>query len=83
MEFKKSKLETVKNALQYAVMYAKTESETAEFGLLLVDVQVAIVEEAEQEKRIEKLKSLDGCVFKYCAYNPKCEGKCTHSQAER
>lgn len=79
MEFKKSKLETIKNALQYAVMYAKTESETAEFALLLVDVETAIVSEVEQEKRIESLKSLEGCVFKYCAYNPKCEGKCNHA----
>jgi len=28
MEFKKSKLELVKNALQYAVLNAKTESKT-------------------------------------------------------
>ena len=82
MEFKKSKLELVKNALQYAVWNAKTESETAEFALVLLDVQSAIVREAEHEKQIEKLKSLDGCVWHYCAYNPKCEGKCVHAKAE-
>ena len=38
MKFEKSKLETIKNALQYAVISAKTESETAEFGLLLLEV---------------------------------------------
>jgi hypothetical protein len=59
MEIKKQKLELVKNALQYAVLNAKTESETAEFGLLLIDVQSAIVIEAEQEKYVETLKSLD------------------------
>lgn len=78
MELKKSKLETVKNALQYAVIYAKTEVEEAEFALLLLDVQSAIIHEQEQEKRIEELKSLDGCVFHYCDSNPKCEGKCRY-----
>lgn len=76
MEFKKSKLQTIEQALQIAVMYAKTESYTAEFALLLLDVQLAIVREAEQEKRIEALRSLDGCPFVYCDDNPKCEGKC-------
>ena len=76
MEFKNEKLELLKNALGYAVMYAKTESETSEFGFMYVEVCSAIVSETEQKKRIEKLKSLDGCVFKYCAYNPKCVGIC-------
>lgn len=81
MEFKKEKLETIKNALQYATLYAKTEKEEADFGFLLVEVQTKIIEEAEQEKRIKELKSLDGCVFKYCPYNPKCESKCTHKSS--
>ena len=78
MEFKKSKLETIKNALQYAVLNAKTESETAEFALLLSDVQSAIVQELEKEKTIETLKSLEGCPFVYCDSNPKCDGKCKY-----
>jgi hypothetical protein len=76
MEFKKSKLEIVRNSLKIAVMYAKTESYTAEFALLLLDVESAIIQEAEQEKRIEALRSLDGCPFVYCDDNPKCDGKC-------
>ncbi len=79
MEFKKSKLELVKNALQYAVLNAKTESETAEFALVLLDVQSAIIREAEKEKRIEVLRSLDKCPFNYCDSNPKCEGKCRYA----
>lgn len=78
MDIKKHKLETVKNALQYAVINAKTEMETAEFAMLLVDVQVAIIEEAESEKRVEELKSLPGCVFVYCGNRPKCVGMCVH-----
>ena len=80
METKKQKLELVKNALQYAVLNARTESETAEFALLLLDVQSAIVREAEQEKHVETLKSLDKCPFHYCDSNPKCEGKCRYAE---
>lgn len=76
MKFKKSNLVIVRNALQYAVVNAKSEQESAEFALLLLDVETSIIEEAEKEKRLEKLKSLEGCIFKYCAYSPKCEGKC-------
>lgn len=79
MEFKKEKLQIIKNALQYAVLNAKTESEEAEFALMLLDIHSAIISEAEQEKRIEALKSLEGCVFKYCPYTPKCQGTCNHS----
>lgn len=78
MEFNKSKLETIKSALMYAVMYAKTEQETAEFSIMLVDVEGKIAEEAETEARVKQYESLPGCVFKYCGYQPKCEGKCTH-----
>lgn len=82
MKLEKHKLETVKNALQYAVMSAKTESETAEYALLLLDVQTAIVEEKERDIRLEKLKSLEGCVFHYCDSNPKCEGKCRYDNKQ-
>jgi hypothetical protein len=44
MEFKTHKLETIKNALQYAVLNAKTEKEEAEFALLLGEVQSEIME---------------------------------------
>ena len=79
MEFKKSRLQTVRNALKVGVMYAQSEHFTAEFALLLVEVEAAIIEEKAQDIRLEKLKSLEGCVFKYCAYNPKCEGKCANT----
>jgi hypothetical protein len=79
MVIKKHKLEMVKNALQYGVLYAKTESEEAEFALLLIEVQKTIEEEKDQEIRIGKLKSLDGCPFHYCDSNPKCENKCRYA----
>lgn len=78
MEFKNEKLQLIKSAIMYAIMYAKTEAETAEFSLMLVDIEVGIAEDEQTEERIEKLKSLQGCVWKYCAYSPKCEGKCIH-----
>lgn len=76
MQFSKSKLKTIRDAVQYAVMYAKTESETAEFALLLPEIETAIVQEQQKEERLEKLKPLEGCVFKYCAYNPRCVNVC-------
>lgn len=78
MDIKKSKLETVKNALQYAVLNARTEAEEAEFALLLIEVQTTIVEEDELEKRIAPFRSLPNCPFVYCDSSPKCEGKCRH-----
>ena len=78
MKFEKSKLETIKNALQYAVISAKTESETAEFGLLLLEVQSGIESEKELEKRKKEMSSLDGCPFCYCDSVPKCESKCRY-----
>ena len=45
MEIRKHKLKIVREALQYAVMYAKTEGETAEFVLTLMDVELAIADE--------------------------------------
>jgi hypothetical protein len=62
--------------LQYAVISAKTESETAEFGLLLLEVQSGIESEKEWEKRKKEMSSLDGCPFCYCDSVPKCESKC-------
>ena len=79
MKFEKSKLETIKNALQYAVISAKTESETAEFGLLLLEVQSGIESEKEWEKRKKEMSSLDGCPFCYCDSIPKCESKCRYA----
>ena len=79
MKFEKSKLETIKNALQYAVISAKTESETAEFGLLLLEVQSGIESEKEWEKRKKEMSSLDGCPFCYFYSVQKCESKCRYA----
>jgi hypothetical protein len=48
MEIRKHKLKIVRDALQYAVMYAKTEGETAEFVLTLMDVERAIADEEDE-----------------------------------
>lgn len=78
MNLSKRQLLTAQQALGYAVMYAKTERETAEFALLKLDIDGALIckEVAEQrEKEQEKMR----CPFKYCDNKPKCEGKCRYS----
>lgn len=83
MEFKKGRLETVKNALQYAVIGAKSLPEETEFALLLLDVQSAIDYEKENEKHIKKItvKSIEGCPFHYCDSNPTCDGQCRYTSS--
>lgn len=78
MKIRGKKLKMIEQALQYAVLYAKTEAETAEFAQILLDVQSTIIEEVKENKRIEALKSLKDCPFTYCDSTPKCEGKCRY-----
>jgi len=72
-----SQLLTAQQALAYAVMYAKTEHETAEFALLKLDIDEAII-----RKKIYKEHDKMGCPcvpFNYCDSIPKCEGKCRYA----
>jgi hypothetical protein len=58
--------------LYQALSYANTEAETAEFAMLKVKVNSAIVKEQQntlQKKAHDKMN----CIFKYCNQNPKCE----------
>ena len=79
MEIKKAKLETIKNALQYGMLFSNDEAETAEFALLLNEVQVGIIQDAGQEVLIKEIYSLHGCPFHYCDSNPKCKDKCRYA----
>lgn len=73
-----SQLLTAQQALAYAVIYAKTEHETAEFALLKLDIDEAIIrKKVYQETQNEHDKM--GCPFNYCDSNPKCEGKCRYA----
>jgi hypothetical protein len=75
LELFNHELEMLYQALSYAVMYANTEAETAEFAMLKVKVNSAIVKEQQntlQKKAHDKMN----CIFKYCSQNPKCEGTC-------
>lgn len=68
-------LKMLEQALGYAVIYAKTEEETAEFAMLKVKVSTAI--ETEKQLAIKKeLHSKMNCPFQYCSQKPKCEGTC-------
>lgn len=62
-------LQVLQQALGYAVMYAKTEHETAEFTLIKLDIEESIIRENQlKEKQIEHDKK--GCIFQYCSLNP-------------
>jgi hypothetical protein len=79
MNLSKSKLLTLSQALGYAVMYAKTESQTAEFVLLKSDIDGVIIRQNEEEHR-KKEHDKKSCPFKYCDRNPKCEETCRYNQ---
>ena len=78
MDLSKRQLLTAQQALGYAVMYAKTEHETAEFALLKLDIDGMLIRQAAAEQR-EKEHEKMGCPFNYCDSNPKCEGKCHYA----
>lgn len=78
MDLSKRQLLTAQQALGYAVMYAKTESETAEFALLKLDIDGALIRKEAAEKR-EKEQEKKGCPFKYCDSNPPCGDKCRYN----
>lgn len=78
MDLSKRQLLTAQQALGYAVMYAKTEHETAEFALLKLDIDGALIRQEAEEKRKAEHEKL-GCPFHYCDSSPKCEGKCRYA----
>jgi hypothetical protein len=78
MELSNHELTQLGQALSYAVVNAKTESETAEFAMLKVKVEGEIVNREERAKKQAEHDKM-GCVFMYCAQTPKCVGKCIHS----
>jgi hypothetical protein len=78
MDLSKRQLLTAQQALGYAVMYAKTEHETAKFALLKLDIDGMLIRQDAAEQR-EKEQEKMGCPFKYCDSNPKCEGKCRYA----
>ena len=75
MKLTKRQLITAQQAFGYAVMYAKTESETAEFALLKMDIEKELIKSEQLEAQQAEHDTM-GCVFNYCSQNPKCEGKC-------
>lgn len=78
MELSKNQLITAQQALGYAVMYAKTEHETAEFALLKLDIDAALIRKESQERRRAERDKM-GCPFKFCDSNPPCKGKCRYA----
>ena len=74
-----SQLLTAQQALGYAVMYAKTEQETAEFALLKIDIDEAIIRAKVYKEKNDLHERMD-CPFMYCDREPKCEGKCRYAK---
>jgi hypothetical protein len=59
-------------------MYAKTEEETAEFALLKIDIDSAVIRMNENEVRQMEHDKKD-CPFKFCDSVPTCGGVCKYS----
>lgn len=79
IELSEHELHQLGQALSYAIINAKTESETAEFAMLKVKIEGEIVRHRELKNYIDTIKSLEVCPFKYCDSNPKCTGKCRYA----
>lgn len=71
-------LNVLQQALGYAVVFAKTEAETAEFALMKLEIEGLMIRKNELAKA-QAEHDKKGCVFQYCAYTPKCEGKCQNN----
>lgn len=80
MQLSKRQLLLMSQAVGYAVMYAKTEHETAEFALLKLDIDEAIIRQKAAEDR-QKEHDKMGCPFNYCDSKPKCVGKCRYASS--
>jgi hypothetical protein len=78
MELSNHEVKELGQALSYAVLYAKTEAETAEFALLKVKIEGEIIRREESAKRKAEHAKL-GCPFHYCDSNPPCKGKCHYA----
>lgn len=63
MELTKRQLLTMQQVLGYAVMFAKTEHETAEFALLKLDIDSAIISHNTLELHKAEHDKM-GCPFK-------------------
>lgn len=80
MNLTKRQLISLQQALGYSVMYAKTEEETAEFGLLKLDIEGALIRLDAEEQRKKDRESM-GCPFYFCDKNPPCDEKCRYNHS--
>ncbi len=79
LELFQHELNMLQQALGYAVMYAKTEEETAEFAMLKlkVDKEILVQQQlAEKKSQHDKMN----CPYQYCSKNPKCMFTCYINQ---
>ena len=78
MNLSKNQMLKVQQAVGYAVMYARTEHETAEFALLKIDIDEALIRQNALEMQ-QSIHDKMGCPFMYCDSKIKCVGKCRHA----
>lgn len=76
MNLSKEKILKIQQAIGYAIIHAKTESETSEFALLKLDIDkiLIIIETQEKIEIRNKMK----CLYNECQVNPKCENICRY-----
>jgi len=79
MKLNKKQLLIAQQAMGYAIMYAKTEIETAEFALLKLDIDGSLIRMASESQRKLKHDRMD-CPFQYCDSNPPCDDKCRYTK---
>lgn len=75
LELFQHELKMLEQALGYAVMYAKTEEETAEFAMLKLKVDKEILVQNQLAEKKSQHRKMN-CPYQYCSQNPKCEGTC-------
>ena len=78
MEITLRKLKLIREALSYGMMFSKDEAETAEFAMLLIEIDGDILRKIEHDKKKSEHDKM-GCPFNYCGNVPKCKGKCEYS----
>jgi hypothetical protein len=71
MKLTKRQLQIAQQAVGYAVMYAQTESETAEFALLKLDIDSALIRIDAGLLEPEPTKNLNAVPYQTC---PLCLG---------
>lgn len=78
MEMTDEQLRCMQQAVGYAIMYARTEEETAAYALLKLDLDSESRRRSEIADLVARHEAM-GCPFNYCDSNPPCIGTCRYN----